>query len=114
MKFKWSKPLTFFWLTVFIIVGGLYSFILVGIPRILNSDEAVAKYERFLSEKAGFQIDIDDFNIKINPNLSFELRVQEISSLKDEVYVNDLFYKSKVLSLKPEIFNADKVYLDME
>ena len=114
MRVNWNKPAILWVLSVFVIVSCIYSYLLVGLPKLLNSDKMIAKYECFISEKVGFQVDIDDFQLKVNPDLSFEFDLKEISSLKDEIYINDLFYKSKVLSLKPAVFNADKLYLDLE
>ena len=66
-----------------ILTAGLavvYAFLFFALPVVLNSDKMVSKYETFLSEKLNSPVKINNFNFKTNPNLSFEISTEEISS----------------------------------
>ena len=95
-------------------VAGLYLFWCFGLGRVLNSASMITKYEKIISEKAGFAVEIDGFNIAPKPDLSFNLKVDEISSANDEISITGAKYKSRVLSVKPAAIDANKVYLDLE
>lgn len=104
-----------FSLTLGVIVFG-YLGTMIVLPKILNSGVAIGYYERFLSEKLGASVYIEDFKLNVNPNLSLDLHINkfiaknnynvEIASIKD------LSVVSKSLSLYPKFINVDTIYID--
>ena len=93
-----------------------YSFLLFGVPAILNSGFMVKKYENLIAEKTGFPVNVNGFRFKTNPNLSFDVKVNKVLSKTDKgedvVNLDSLFYKSNVLSIKPKSVTVDNIYAD--
>ena len=113
---KFSRVTTILLSAVILSTGVVYSFLLFGVPMILNSSYMVGKYESLISEKTGFPVVIEDFKFKTNPNLSFDLNVGSVLSQKDStidvINIKDLEYKTKILSIKPSYVGINDVYAD--
>ncbi len=98
-----------------ILTAGLavvYAFLFFALPVVLNSDKMVSKYETFLSEKLNSPVKINNFNFKTNPNLSFEISTEEISS-KNILKAKNLQLSTNPLSIKPKTIDAESVYVDI-
>ena len=93
-----------------------YSFLLFGVPVILNSGFMVKKYENLIAEKTGFPVNVEGFRFKTNPNLSFDVKVNKVLSQTDKgvdvVNLDSLLYESNVLSVKPKSVTLDNIYAD--
>ena len=96
---KFSRVTTILLSALILSTGVVYSFLLFGVPMILNSSYMVGKYESLISEKTGFPVVIEDFKFKTNPNLSFDLNVGSVLSQKDStidvINIKYLEYKNK-------------------
>ena len=62
---KFSRVTTILLSAVILSTGVVYSFLLFGVPMILNSSYMVRKYESLISEKTGFPVEIEDFKLSI-------------------------------------------------
>ena len=113
---KFSRVTTILLSALILSTGVVYSFLLFGVPMILNSSYMVGKYESLISEKTGFPVEIEGFKFKTNPNLSFDLNVGSVLSQKDStidvINIKDLEYKTKFLSIKPSYVGINDVYAD--
>ncbi len=93
-------------------IAVVYAFLFFGLPEILNSDKMVSKYETFLSEKLNSPININGFNFRTKPNLSFEISSDEISS-KNILKTKKLQISTSPLSIKPKTIYAESIYVDI-
>jgi len=88
-----------------------YGFLLYCLPAIANSAYMQSKYSEFLSSKLKMPVKIQGFAFHSNPNMTFDLNVNEISAHAGSV--RNIKLTSKFLSPKPKVVNIDSVYLDV-
>ncbi len=99
-------------ITLTTVLATVYAFLLFWLPAILNSDKMVLKYEKFLSEKLNSPVIIEGLSFRTNPNLSFEVQADKITS-KSLLNAQSLHLTTKPLSIKPRTIDAQSLYLDI-
>lgn len=92
-----------------------YILFLFAIPKVLNSNYMVSKYEKFLTEKLGLPVKLEGFYYTSKPDISFNagvknLKIENNNSLLLEI--KNPSYTSKNFSLKPKSINADYIFAD--
>lgn len=94
-----------------------YLTVLCGSQFILNSKLVKNNIEHFLSKKVCNPVDVNGLKFVVNYDLSFDLNVSNISSYRKNYdklfYLENLSYKSKVLSLKPDYIALNNLYIDI-
>ena len=107
--YKFDKAIKRILFAAVVLVCGAYIFLYFAVPKILCSGMMVKKYENLISNKLGFPVIIKDFKFRTRPNLSFGLKVGEIASENGEVHIRNIKYYTKILSVKPQKFAANKI-----
>lgn len=112
---KISKILLYTFWTIGILTIGSYLTILYILPKVLNSQQMITKYENYLSQKTNLPIQIKNFNFKTKPNLSFNLSADNILVSNGEIInIKNLKYKTKPFSIKPYSIEVKSIFADYE
>ena len=107
----------FKYFTVFcLFLGILYGGIILVLPKILNSEMMVKRYENILSLKLNSDCDIKGFKFSISPKLAASIQVKEISAENSNgvkfVDIKDLNIIIKFFKFIPDNLSADKIYIN--
>lgn len=100
-----------------ILVLFLYILFLFALPKILNSNYAISKYENILSEKLGVPVFLEDVKIKTNPDISFNARIKKLAVKNNNsvlLEIKNTSYSSNKFSFKPESVSIDYIFADYD
>ena len=96
---------------------GCYAFFLFVLPNILTSPENVQKYENLLGEKIGVPVSIKGLEVKTSPNLSFEVKSDNIFIVPQNntelFHLDKIKYGANLFRLKHGHLSADYIYTDL-
>jgi len=112
---QFTKILLIFTSGLLICCYGVFLFVL---PNILSSPDNIHKYETFISKKIGVPLSIKGFEVKTYPDLSFELKSDNIfvtaNGKTDLFHADKLKYGAHIFNLKHGHLMANYIYADID
>ena len=88
----------------------LYSFVVFGVPKIINSSKFSQFVFQKITQKTGIELKVEEYNCKISPSLNLYFYLKNIRAEKDKKLIS----KFDKLSLKLNLKNMDIQSIESE